>query len=78
MAALQSPFYGDKMTLFSLCQKIERCEYPPLPNMFSQELQDLIDSMIVAEPNNRPDIDVIQKIAKKNYEALVKQSEEKK
>jgi NIMA (never in mitosis gene a)-related kinase len=78
MTVLQSPFYGDKMTLFSLCQKIERCEYPPLPNMFSQELQDLIDSMIVAEPKDRPDIDVVQKIAKKNYEALVKQSEEKK
>ncbi|VDO10865.1 unnamed protein product [Brugia timori] len=57
MAALQSPFYGDKLNLYSLCKKIENCEYPPLPaDIYSQQLRDLISRCICSNPSKRPDV----------------------
>ncbi|XP_046675520.1 serine/threonine-protein kinase Nek7-like [Homalodisca vitripennis] len=72
MAALQSPFFGNKMNLYSLCKKIERCEYPPLPSgIYSEQMQKLIGECISADPSARPNIQHVHRVAREMHELKV-------
>ncbi|CAD5230525.1 unnamed protein product [Bursaphelenchus okinawaensis] len=64
MAALQSPFYAEKTNLYALVRKIERCDYPPIPsNLYSKQLQMLIENCICTDPHRRFNAKQVQTVA---------------
>ena len=66
LAALQSPFFGEKMNLYSLCKKIESCSYPPLPSdRYSSALRHTIQSCLNLDPAQRPSAAEVARVAKR-------------
>jgi NIMA (never in mitosis gene a)-related kinase 2 len=53
LCAREPPF--NAKTHLSLCQKIKLGKYPPLPSVYSAELQGVINNCLQTNPNRRPD-----------------------
>ncbi|TPP65640.1 Serine/threonine-protein kinase Nek7 [Fasciola gigantica] len=71
MAALQSPFYGEQINLFELCQKIDTGDYAPLPDtIHSIELRGLVDACIRTDPRSRPFIKEVLRVAYQMHHRL--------
>ena len=58
LASLRSPFRKEnvKMSLYDLFNAINKGEYPPLPERYSEELKQLVYSMIQVDPSLRLNI----------------------
>lgn len=69
MAALQSPFFGEKMNLYSLCKKIESVNYPPLPaDKYSDAISTVVAACLQPDPEKRPQAKVIADIARVQFQ----------
>ena len=55
LACLRSPFKGDdsKMSLYDLFNTINKGEYPPIPERYSEEMRTMVNSMIRVDPQER-------------------------
>ncbi|KNE73072.1 NEK/NEK6 protein kinase [Allomyces macrogynus ATCC 38327] len=62
-AALHSPFYGDKMNLYTLCKKIEKVDYPKLKGDLSKEFKGLVTEMIQLDPEKRPTCETVYQVS---------------
>eukprot|EP01134_Creolimax_fragrantissima_P008183 CFRG8183T1 len=71
MAALKSPFYGEKLSLMSLCEKIKMCDYPPLSNVYSKQLRAAADMCMQGKSTLRPTATEVREVAGKMHQIFI-------
>eukprot|EP00163_Fabomonas_tropica_P021808 TRINITY_DN38025_c0_g1_i1.p1 TRINITY_DN38025_c0_g1~~TRINITY_DN38025_c0_g1_i1.p1 ORF type:complete len:167 (+),score=6.53 TRINITY_DN38025_c0_g1_i1:46-501(+) len=59
MMMQRPPFYAEGLNFYTLGKKISNCEYAPIPDIYSQNLRDLVSVMLQPSPDDRADISVI-------------------
>lgn len=65
LAMIQSPFRQPGLSLASLFDLIQRAEYPPLSDVYSQELRTLVANMLQVDPLRRPTMATVLLFAEK-------------
>ena len=70
LAKLRPPFKEPGMTFKALCERVLQGDYEPLPDVFTDELRDLVDGMLCTNPDRRPDLDSIVATSRKMVRQL--------
>lgn len=60
------------MSLYDLFNTINKGEFPPLPERYSEELRQLVNSMIQVDPKNRLSIDQIVELCEIHMKTTLK------
>ena len=78
LAMLKSPFKAEGLNLYSLFQKISNGEYTKLPDNFSDELRNLTYGMLSTQPEDRPEMSEVSRIAQEMRTLTDKSSKSRK
>jgi len=64
LVKLRAPFKEKGMKFNMLCERVLVGDYESLPDVFSDELRDLVDNMLNVNPDARPSLNEIVRISK--------------
>jgi serine/threonine protein kinase len=76
LACFRSPFKKEdqKMSLYDLFQTISKGEFSPLPPKYSEELRQIVNSMIQILPSNRLSVDQVVELCEVQLKSITKKS----